>query len=618
MPHTAADARIAAPTPAQERTTHGSRTPARAPWSHGVADGRTGRTAGARPRRRPLARARTATRALALALIAGLAPAPTLGQQPPEPPPIEPGQAPPPGPYAPGFDAVHYDLALTLPDTGSTIRGIMAARIAVVAPRRDTLALDLSGLAVERVRVGGRDVAYRHEAGKLYIPVPAGAGVGDTLAVEVAYGGRPDDGLIIGKNVHGRRTAFADNWPDRARFWFPSIDHPSDKATVAFAVSAPAPWTVLANGERIDRVAVEPPAPPPGSTARRTTWRWATAVPIPTYTMVVGAAELATNRAGAACAPAGDGRCIETTWWVFPPDTAHAARVFGRADEMIAFYSRLIAPFPYAKLAHIQASTRFGGMENVSAIFYNGQAIARGRDIEGTVAHETAHQWFGDAVTEANWHELWLSEGFATYFGALFFEHADGVERFRAIMEGNRRAYLDSDVVGRPLVDPAEDDLFDLLNANSYQKGGWVLHMLRGELGDSAFFDGIRRYYRAHEHGTARTEDLKRALERASGRELDGFFRQWVHSPGHPRLRIGREWDAAARTAVITIEQVQPAEWPTFRLPLELELATPAGPVRHTVELDARREVVRVPLPAAPTAVRVDPEVRVLVEVVRG
>ncbi|HEX6938071.1 MAG TPA: M1 family metallopeptidase [Longimicrobiales bacterium] len=554
--------------------------------------------------------------AVALALAAVLSPARAHAQRAVEPPPIEAGRAPRPGPYAPGFDAVHYDLALTLPDTGAYIRGVASARIALVEPRRDTLALDLSGLAVERARIGGRDVAYRHEAGKVYLPVPADADVGDTLVVEVAYAGTPDDGLIIGPNVHGRRTAFADNWPDRARFWFPSIDHPSDKATVAFAVSAPAPWMVVANGERVDAVAVEPPAAPPGSTAPRRTWRWAVSVPIPTYTMVVGAAEFAVGRAGDACARTGDGRCIETTWWAFPPDTSHAARVFARADEMVAFYSERVAPFPYAKLAHVQSSTRYGGMENVSAIFYAEEAIASGRDIEPTVAHETAHQWFGDAVTEADWHDLWLSEGFATYFGALFFEHADGAARFREMMEANRRAYFRSDVVGRPIVDPAEDDLFDLLNANSYQKGAWVLHMLRGLLGDAAFFDGIRRYYRAHEHGTARTADLQRALEAASGRELGDFFRQWVYSPGHPRVRVGWTWDAEAGAVAVVLEQVQPAEWPVFDFPLELELTTPAGAVRRTVEVDARREEFRIPLPAAPTTVRADPDVRVLVEVV--
>ncbi len=182
-------------------------------------------------------------------------------------------------------------------------------------------------------------------------------------------------------------------------------------------------------------------------------------------------------------------------------------------------------------------------------------------------------------------------------------------------MEASRRAYLGSDVVDRPIVDPAEDDLFELLNANNYQKGGWVLHMLRGLLGDDAFFDGIRRYYGVHEHGTALTDDLVRALEEASGRELGWFFDQWVFRPGHPRLRVGWDWDAASREAVVTIEQRQPPAWPTFRLPLELELVTAGGAVRRTIEVDERREEVRVPLPEPPSSVRPDPDGRVLIEI---
>lgn len=536
-----------------------------------------------------------------------------------EPPPIEAGVAPPPGPYAPGFDALHYEIALTLPDTGRYIRARSLARVRLVpgAVRPDTLRLDLTGLAVRDVRVDGLEAPFRQDAGKLRIAVPAGATPGDTLQVVVGYEGVPDDGLIIGPNVHGARTAFVDNWPNRARFWFPSIDHPSDKATVAYVVSAPEPWIVLANGVRIDAgapPALEPPPAPEGG-ARRAIWRWATQAPIPTYTMVVGAAELATGRAGAACAPS-DGRCIETTWWVFPQDTANARRIFGRADRMVEYFSDLIAPFPYEQLMHIQSSTRFGGMENVGAIFYDEKAIAGGTLSETTVAHETAHQWFGDAVTEADWHHLWLSEGFATYFAGLFLDHADGAAAFREYMERQRVRYTGSAVVDRPIVDPTERDLFALLNANNYPKGAWVLHTLRGVVGDPAFFEGIRRYYRAHEHGTAMTADLVAAMEAASGTELDWFFEQWVFRPGYPRLGVETRWDAARSELEVTVAQVQPESWPTFRLPITLEFAVPGGPVRRDVILDERVETIRVPLRAEPQGVVVDPEGWVLKEVV--
>jgi aminopeptidase N len=283
---------------------------------------------------------------------------------------------------------------------------------------------------------------------------------------------------------------------------------------------------------------------------------------------------------------------------------------------MVAFYAELVAPFPYEKLAHVQSSTRYGGMENVTAIFYDERALAARRDIEGTVAHEVAHQWFGDAVTEADWQHLWLSEGFATYLDAVFYEREDGVDVFRRKMAANAAAYLGSNVTDLPLVDTTASllpDLFALLNQNSYQKGAWVLHMLRGRLGDDAFFAGIRDYYATHEHGTALSADLQAALERASGTDLDAFFDQWVYGPGHPILRASHEYrDGRLR---ITIEQTQKTTWPTFTGPVMVEIVTPSGTLRETVQLTGRTSTAERPLDAAPTALHLDPDGWLLHEV---
>ncbi|HSR41174.1 MAG TPA: hypothetical protein VLL48_03360, partial [Longimicrobiales bacterium] len=179
---------------------------------------------------------------------------------PPDPAPVEPGRAPPPGPYAPDVDVLHYDVELSLSAASDTVRGRTRIRLVPTEGGAGTLALDLTGLAVERVRVGRAapdsptDVVdrsvYRADLarGKLPVPLPRGVGPGDTLVVEVEYRGVPDDGLILGTTIHGRPSAFADNWPNRARYWFPSVDHPSDKATVAFTVHAPSSWEVVANG----------------------------------------------------------------------------------------------------------------------------------------------------------------------------------------------------------------------------------------------------------------------------------------------------------------------------------------------------------------------------------
>ena len=203
---------------------------------------------------------------------------------------------------------------------------------------------------------------------------------------------------------------------------------------------------MISNGRLVEE---NEPAPPAADGSPRRAWQWGTDVAVSPYNFVFGAAHMAIRRVGlAACgsapaSPRPDG-CVEVSAWLFPEDVAQADLSFRRAAEMVDFYTDLIGPYPFEKLAHVQSSTRFGGMENASAIFYTEQGLASGRSMEGTVAHETAHQWFGDSVTEADWPELWLSEGFATYFGHLYFEHAEGVADFRRRMEEDRADVLAS------------------------------------------------------------------------------------------------------------------------------------------------------------------------------
>ena len=536
-----------------------------------------------------------------------------LGAQ--EPAPIEAGVAPHAGEYAPGVDVVHYEVEVGLGYGVLWFEGITDVRVAVHEDGA-TLPLDFTGLAVERVALDGGETAFSHEAGVLRVPL-SGASAGDTVVVSVHYQGVPDDGLILRENVHGEPSVFVDNWPNRTRFWMPSIDHPADKATVRYTVHAPSQWKVVANGHLVTEGAPAP-ADAIGPEGERLTWVWEVGVPISPYNMVIGAADLEVRTVGlAACgrAPASrrpDG-CVEVTYWVYPPDVDRAEPSFRRAAQMVEHFTDLIGPFPFEKLANVQSATRFGGMENASAIFYSEQAIANGRNIEGTVSHEIAHQWFGDAVTEASWHHLWLSEGFATYFGAQFFEAADGVEAFRERMEESRRRVVSSDDVHRPIYDPAVTDLFALLNDNNYPKGGWVLHMLRGILGDEAFFSGIREYYRRHLHDAVLTEDFRDVMEEASGRDLDWFFQQWIYQAGFPSFEVEQVWipgpSGGGGTVELTIRQVQPADWPTFRIPMEVEVVSAGRRIRRDIELTGRVTTVRFDaMPAEPTEVLIDPD----------
>ncbi len=535
-----------------------------------------------------------------------------------DPEPLEVGLPPAPGRYDHDMDVIHYDVELVIPPENDRVSARTTIRYLREVAGPHSVTLDFTGMSVEAVTSGDRALDFSHDDGLLRFETPGRPGVFDTIQVEVMTRGSPQDGLILRENVHGEPSAFADNWPNRARHWFPANDHPSDKASVSFTVHAPEGRTVLANGIQIG----EPEAADPARTGGLdglVTWRWESEVDIPTYLMVVGVAEMVGMDQGlAACgqapaSPRPDG-CIEVTGWAFPPDTAHARHVFRRSAEMVDLYVDMFGPYPYEKLANIQSSTRFGGMENASAIFYSEQAIAEGRDIEGTVAHEIAHQWFGNSVTPADWPHLWLSEGFASYFGPYFWEHTEGQIALRERMDQNRESYLASEVTGRPVVDHGAENLLDLLNANSYQKGSLVLHMLRWVVGDRAFFQGVRRYYQRHSGGNAVTDDFQAVMEEVHGQSLEWFFQQWLRRAGYPIYQVEWSWDASAGEARVRLSQEQDSDWPTFRMPVELEFQLEGGVHREVVTVADRNWSRSFPLPGEPRQLRVDPDRWLLAE----
>ena len=533
-----------------------------------------------------------------------------------EPPPIPAGVAPPSGPYAPGVDVLHYEVEVGLGLGTDWFAGRVGILVAVDQADA-TLPLDFTGLEVTEVTLAGVPVPYMHEEGVLTISL-AGYVAGDEAEVALAYRGVPDDGLILRDNIHGEPAAFVDNWPNRARFWLPSVDHPADKATVRYTVHAPARWNVVANGHLVTE-GRPTPVGAIGPVGDRRTWVWEVGVPISPYNMVIAAAELEVRTVGlAACGRAPVSRrpdgCVEVTSWIYPEDVAAAAPSFRRAAEMVDYFSETIGPYPFEKLANVQSATRFGGMENASAIFYSEQGIASGRITEDTVSHEIAHQWFGDAVTEASWHHLWLSEGFATYFGAQFFEAADGAAAFRERMDRSRQQILESQDTDRPIYDPDVTDLFALLNDNNYRKGGWVLHMLRGLVGDEAFFEGVREYYRRHLHSAVFTEDFQAVMEEVSGRDLAWFFRQWIDEPGYPEFAVASEWTPNAGgsggVVTVTVRQAQKAEWPAFRVPMQVAVIQGGQEHRADVEVSDRETIIEVKVPgdAPPSRVTLDPD----------
>jgi aminopeptidase N len=500
-------------------------------------------------------------------------------------------------PRRPELDVLEYDIRLAIGAERDEISAeteiVFAARGAGVRE----VALDFAGLTVEAVTENGRPAKYERRDGRLVVTLNNTYPPLASFRIAVRYHGAPADGLYFKRNKFGDRTVFADNWPDRARHWFPSIDHPYDKAKVEFFVTAPARYDVVANGRLIETT-----TRPDGT--RLTHWR--EDVPVPVYCMVFGATEFSVIDAGGL----GGTRVLH---YLYPKDRERGLVDHGRALRMLEFYTNLVGPYPYEKLALVQSSTRFGGMENASTIFFDENAYDGSGSLEGTVAHEIAHQWFGDSVTGADWHHLWLSEGFATYFGALFFERADGRDKFVRIMLTEKERYMgEAESVARPIHDPEVKDLFKLLNRNNYQKGAWVLHMLRRVVGDEKFFAGVADYYRTYRDSNALTEDFRRVMERHAGRPLDWFFRQWIYEPGFPAYDAAWSWDEPSKRLRLRVKQTQAGA--PFRAPLDVEFRDggAAAARRETVEVSGREQTFDFKLERRPAAVALDPDEWVL------
>jgi aminopeptidase N len=502
--------------------------------------------------------------------------------------------------YRPGVDVQRYAFDLTLTDASDRIEGVATIDVRFTSDTLTVLPLDLvattggTGMTVSAVTEEGRATTFRHRDQRLEVILSAPPAAGEQRTFTVIYAGVPEDGLIIGENRHGRRTFFGDNWPNRARHWLPTVDHPSDKAFFEWTVTLPATYNVVANGRLRENSDL-------GDGRRRV--RYVTEAPLATKIAVIGAADFAVEVAEVV-----DGIPVES--WVYPEDREAGFYDFARAVRALQVFTSLLGEYPFEKLANVQSTTRYGGMENASAIFYDEASVTGTRVNEALIAHEVAHQWFGNAVTETDWPHLWLSEGFATYLTHVYFELTYGEDVRAQRMAADRRivAAFAAANPDRPVVDTTYATPTDLLNANSYHKGGWVLHMLRRQVGDEAFFEGLRTFYTQYRGGNADTDAFRKVMETVSGRNLGAFFEQWLIRPGVPR--VSGSWRHADGRLTVTLHQTQPGA--PFTFPLEVSVVATSGAQIEVLQFGGAETTLMLELPERPTEVILDPRVHAL------
>ena len=521
-------------------------------------------------------------------------------------------------PKNPNIDVLNYVFRLTLSDETDAITGQATIDLrfrvdGIAEVRLDLIGVNAEGkgMVVTAVASDGNRVAFSHTGDELFIPLSAPSRANQRVQFTIEYHGVPATGLIIGPNKHGDRTFFSDNWPNKARNWLPTIDHPYDKARAEFVVTAPDHYQVISNGLKVEETDL-----PDGMRLTH----WIQSVPIATWLYVLGVARFAVQHVGEY-----EGKSIQT--WVYTQDRDAGFHDFAvPTKQVLEFYGDYVGPFSYEKLANVQSNSVGGGMEAASAIFYGDASVTGERSVRwrNVIIHEIAHQWFGNAVTEYDWDDVWLSEGFATYFTLLFIEHAYGRDEFVEGLESSRRRVL-AFYEDRPDYRVVHDNLTDMGQVTTgmqYQKGSWTLHMLRGIVGDDAFWRGIRAYYRTYRDRNATTDDFRRAMEEASGKDLSGFFRQWLYRGGTPKYVGGWWYDAGAGTVEVELNQVQGEGEGEgdyfFQMPIQVGIyAEDESRPRPRIEVLQVNEInnrFTIRVDREPAAVVLDPDTWVLME----
>ncbi len=500
------------------------------------------------------------------------------------------------------IDVLHYKFNIGFNDVNDTIYGVAEIKVKFLQPASE-VSFDLTrtkdngkGMKVGKLQGSNiRGSIFKEESFRILLSQNMNAD--DTATFIIPYSGIPADGLIISKTKYDHRSFFADNWPNRGHNWLPCHDDPADKATVEFVVTAPEHYQVVANGVQVEESSL-------GNGFKLTHWKEET--PISTKVMVIGAADFAVNLAGVV-----NGN-IPVYSWVYPENKDKGFYDYAMAKDILPFFINNVGPYGYKKLANVQSKTRFGGLENANTIFYSESSVSGTRKSEGLIAHEIAHQWFGNMATEKSFGHLWLSEGFATYFTILYFEYKYGKDTaIRMLKEDREKVIAYSKESKKAVVDTEETDYMKLLNPNSYPKGGWILHMLRSELGDSVFWRSIRKYYATYAGGVADTRDLQKAFEDVSGKNLKQFFDQWLYTTGQPQLDITWSYDATGKFINVDIKQQQKN---IFKFPLTFKINTSSGSKKEKVDVNNTVSYFKIKVDQKPTSIIADPGTELLMK----
>ncbi|GHO43818.1 M1 family aminopeptidase [Ktedonospora formicarum] len=522
-------------------------------------------------------------------------------------------------PDRPG-DVKHVKLEIALDFERESVSGTVYTTFTALYEEVTSVAFDAIELAIDKITIAdGAELKYSLGEKKLYVELDRPYKNGEEFTVAITYHATPRIGLHFVKPapedserpVH----AYTFGQPQYHSYWFPCHDSPNDRATTEFVVTVPAQYITVANGNLLEVI----------DNGETKTHHWLHNVPHAAYLVSLVVGEFAVIK---------DEYKGKAVSYYVRKDRAEDARLYmGKTPDMMRFYSEYTGvEYPYDNYDQTVVEIYTGAMEHTTAtthsfalLFDQKANLDMAPRFVSVTAHELAHQWFGDLVTCRDWPNAWLNEGFATYFENMWTGSDQGEDYFKWSMIQEKKGYMAQDrSYRRPVVyHKYNNQGFELFDTHIYNKGAWVLHMLRSQLGDAAFRRGIKSYIERNRTREVITADLERALEESSGRSLAHFFQQWIYSGGYPEFEVNYTWDNQRKLAKVKVKQTQKIDelTPCFKVPVEIAFTVPTSnegdtrvvPLHVTLGEDEQvEESFYLPLEREPLMVRFDPNGTIL------
>jgi aminopeptidase N len=501
------------------------------------------------------------------------------------------------------YDLQHSKIILRFDVDQKKVIGEVIHSLTTLRENTSKIEFDSVGLTIQSVTVNKAAAKFETTADKLVIPIAAGK-VGAKFEVDIRYEGKPTKGLYFilpDKDYPNRPTQiWSQGESEDTRYYLPTYDYPNDRLTTETVLTVPASWLTVSNGKLIGVM----------NAANNTkTWTWRESVPSSTYLITVVAGEFDEvkdnlhNLPVSYYAPKGRGDRLPVN--------------YSRTPAMIELFNKKYGvDYPWEKYAQVMVDDFVaGGMENSSATTNTSSSLvnpklaaeyATGQD--DLISHELTHQWFGDYVTCKDWGNIWLNEGFATFGETVWTENhfpKDQSEYQR--WTDARKWFATTNLYAKPIVRHDFDDSSEF-DGNAYNKGGWVLYMLRHQLGEQTFARALKHYLEVNHGKNVVTADFVKAVEESTNSDVDQFFNQWVYGAGAPRFDISYAYDNAKQKVALTVKQMQKVEGRVgiFRVPVDVEITTGEGAHLYPIVVSKQTETFSLPAASEPLMVLFD------------